>query len=460
MSLELHPEAAKNLNSKAEDLNQRVIPDPHKTPGQSIGFTPDVVTHVIPEEDIHHLSTNSYVGGPLNREIAKTFAINGSVFGLFDEGYKALVRLAEAMQKTKALKNKVSVSFLIDAIFEWIATSHRRTDVLPMTDVVLAEAEKNVQEIELWLPVAMLYIESEIVIGQVVLKTITKEFLDDYHGATITQIRNEGHEISPELEQHFRVERQELQGLAAATITVNAEPLRANEIAFEEAENSLAMLRLYSLANLEPELTSNCTFLGRERIEEARTFTVRDRKIQGFSRTVSAADPSWKLDRAMIDQLQRVQGLGFLSNLLQRDNRTEYEQALLDCLLLYSNCALAKSPSNKLVAVLTALESMLLQNSSEPIQQNLAERIAYMFSPEKRIGIKKSVLRAYGLRSSFIHHGHQVTTDEIDALREFFLNAWSALHGLMNLSSLCNTRDQFFKRFEEAKMSGASMFEK
>lgn len=82
--------------------------------------------------------------------------------------------------------------------------------------------------------------------------------------------------------------------------------------------------------------------------------------------------------------------------------------------------------SSKLVAVLVALESMLLNDGSEPIQQNLSERIAFLFGPEKRSGIKKSVIRAYSLRSKFIHHGHIIGTDEIDTLREFLLNVWAA----------------------------------
>lgn len=458
--LQLHTEAAKSFNRKAEDLFQKVVLDPHDKGYQSVGFSPDIVTYPIPAEDVRSLSTNSRISGPLNQEIGKTFSVRGSVLGLFGEDYKALVRLAETIQKAKGLSDKVSVSFLVDSIFNWIALSHQHGTVVPMTEVVLADAEKAIQDIELWLPIAMLYVESDIVIGKIILKTITREIIDDYHNAGIEQINKDGHEIGPELQQHFRLERQELQGLAAATIKLNAEPQRASEIAFEEAEKSLAMLRLYSLANLEPELPSYCTFLGRERIDEARTFTVVGGKISGFSRSVSAADPDWKLDTATITEMVQVRGLGFLSNLLSKSELTEYERALLDCLLLYSKCALAKDPASKLLAVLTALESMLLQNSSEPIQQNLAERIAYMFNPEKRIKIKKTVLRAYGLRSSFVHHGHQISVDEIDALREFLINAWSALHGLMNLSSLCSTKVEFFKRFEEAKMSGGSMFTK
>lgn len=101
---------------------------------------------------------------------------------------------------------------------------------------------------------------------------------------------------------------------------------------------------------------------------------------------------------------------------------------------------------------------MLLKDTSEPIQQNLSERIAFLFSPEKRLEIKKSVIRAYSLRSLFIHHGHAIGTDEIDALREFLLNGWAAVHGLINLTTRNQTKAEVFKMFEEAKMSGSDLF--
>jgi hypothetical protein len=164
------------------------------------------------------------------------------------------------------------------------------------------------------------------------------------------------------------------------------------------------------------------------------------------------------LDKATIGELQRTHGLDYLGNLLIKENRTEYEQALIDCLILYSKSTLAKDPASKLVGVLVALESMLLKDGSEPIQQNLSERIAFLFSPEKRIEIKRSVIRAYGLRPMFIHHGRRIETDEIDELREFLLNVWGALHGLVNLTTRCTDKAQFFRMFEETKMSGGSLF--
>lgn len=461
MPLQFHIEAAKNFDRKAEGLLQKVILDPHVSFGHSEGssFQPDVVKHYIPEEDVLSLTRNSYVAGPLEREIARTFSLNGSVLGIFGEDYKQLVRLAETMQGSKILRDRVSVRFLVDSISNWIARSYRQTDVIPMSNVILTEVENAIDEIEIWLPVAMLYVETDIVLGRVVLKTITKEMIDAYHSATIEQIVRDGNQVGPELEQHFRTERLELQGLAAATIKVQAEPMRAAEIAIEEAENALAILRLYSLANLEPELISYCTLLGRERVEEARTFTVKNNQIDGFSRAlISAGDPKWTLDKATIAELRRTQGLDYLSSLLIKENRTEYEQALIDCLMLYSKSTLAKDPAGKLVAVLVALESMLLKDSSEPIQQNLSERIAFLFSPEKRIEIKRSVIRAYGLRSMFIHHGQRIGIDEIDDLREFLLNVWGAMHGLINLTTRCTDKAQFFKMFEEAKMSGSSLF--
>src|SRR5207244_3286204 len=127
--------AAENFARKAEELLQKVVFDPHTRPEhiQKSGFRPDIVRHEIPQEDVISLTRDSYVGGPLQEEVAKIFSLKDSVLGLFGEDYKSLVRLAESMQKTTTLREKVSVRFLIDSIFNWIATNYQQTNVTSMT---------------------------------------------------------------------------------------------------------------------------------------------------------------------------------------------------------------------------------------------------------------------------------------------------------------------------------------
>ncbi len=129
--------------------------------------------------------------------------------------------------------------------------------------------------------------------------------------------------------------------------------------------------------------------------------TVQNGMIVGYSdQSIDRSSPFWFLDDEYISEVEGS-GLLILSGMLNKEKLTEYQEALLGSILLYSKAALAKDPSNKLIAKLVALESFLLKDGSEPIQQNLAKRIALLFkvSPAERIEKKRQVIRAYGLRS-------------------------------------------------------------
>jgi hypothetical protein len=441
-----------NFDAKAEELVSKIVPDPFaKQQGTEEAFVPGIVIQDLPEDEVIEVITTGYVT-PLGTDIAKTFKHGSDVLGLFGEDYKDLVRLAERMQKIKTLRDRVSIGLLIDLIFKWITGRHQQTATMLMTRYVLGECEKELREIEVWIPVAMLNVQSDLQFGKVTLRTITKEMLDVWFAANAESAVGRTPE---EVRQRLDDLRRELQGFAAASIRVFAEPRRASEIAFVEAERSVAVLRFFSPANRIPEMVSYCTLLGREHIEAAKQLIVQDGRIVGYSdQSVDKASPFWILDDEYIGDLEEA-GLHRLNELLAEEKPTEYQAALLDALLLYSKCALAKEPADKLIAILVALESMLLKDSNEPIQQNLAERMAFLFkeSAAQRRATKAAVIKAYGLRSSFIHHGRSIGTDEVDALREFMETAWTSFFALIQFSNTYTTKAQLFDKIEEMKMS-------
>lgn len=81
--------------------------------------------------------------------------------------------------------------------------------------------------------------------------------------------------------------------------------------------------------------------------------------------------------------------------------------------------------------MLSALESILLKNENEPIQQNLAERIAFFIS--NNIDGRKKIIRnikdVYGIRSKYLHHGY--SSYELESISEFMLNTQVVIVGLL-----------------------------
>ncbi len=120
-----------------------------------------------------------------------------------------------------------------------------------------------------------------------------------------------------------------------------------------------------------------------------------------------------------------------LDELLKAEQFTDFQRDLFDALLLYSRSSLQKELADKLVYILVTMESMLLKNSNEPIQQNISERLAIFIgnSIQEKQEIIKVVKDIYALRSAFIHHGHGVS--DVDIMTTFMKHTRTFFHQLI-----------------------------
>jgi uncharacterized protein (DUF1778 family) len=100
---------------------------------------------------------------------------------------------------------------------------------------------------------------------------------------------------------------------------------------------------------------------------------------------------------------------------------------------------------------MTSLEGFMLKNDTEPIQQNLSDRVARIVgrTPEERKAIAQNVKKAYGLRSALLHHAAKI--QEKDTLKEFMLNAWGLFIELLRNPGNFKTRDEFLSAVDDAK---------
>lgn len=451
--LKLHPNAMKNFDEKAEELIFQVaeyVEAPKKKPPKS--SMPDI--HISPT-----FTDKNFIGVPemgfadgWGNETGKLFRSGKQRFGFWGENYKNLRRIAEAMQKTKELRNTVSVQKLVDLIFYWVEKRLLQQLDIPMTSFVIEECEKIVEEVEVWVPIAWLHIQSEIKIGRVTFKTISREMMDRW-------LALPAEERPPQEEAAIKLamdrERTELQGFAAATIKMIAEPNRAEEIAFEEAEFSTGLLRFFSPANVIPQATSYCTLQGKEHIPKCRSLIVKDNKIDFYTKAViDKSNPAWLVSNIMIAEYKEL-GLDIINKWLESEDKTDFQQSILDSLSIYSRASLASNPTDKLIYILVALESILLKDNKEAIQNNLGERIA--FSIGNDVGTRKFIItntkKIYELRSAFIHHGQQIGIDEFEEVQKFMLYSWDFFHWLIKSVDRGLTRDKLFDLLEERKLS-------
>jgi hypothetical protein len=462
MKPELHPQAAKNFEEKAQALLAAVAPEPWPEPAEppTHMFRPGrPFAATFGEGDLSGFKITGK-GDALGATTARYFEHEGRRFGLEGEQYQALARLSEDVQRTKAFRELVSSKWVEDTILDWMKAGFGDGAAPALGDYLAERCEEDVSEHELWFPVSNLSVESDLRFGRVVFTTISEEMMNRWEEAA-QKAKEEGiaagrgEEYAAQVDYYIHRKRQELQSLAAATVTVKAEPKRAFEVALRESERAVAALGVYQVAaTTMPEVTSYCALLGRENVEEIRHLEVQGGDIRGDS-VQGVAKPvlHWHLSDEEVSKNRRSFGFDNVSELLSSGRRSQFQDLLLDALLLYSRSTREKDLSGRLVYVLVALESVLLRNDSEPIQQNVGERMAFLIADtlEKRKAAIRNLKDAYALRSRFVHHGH--TIDQLETVRRFLLDAWVLFLELAKSSRKYETREQLIDSLEAMKLS-------
>jgi hypothetical protein len=425
MKFELHPNAAAAFNEQGNLLADSVglVSRPLDPPDGNT-FRPEFhVSGKLSAHDVRGPVETSEVdqyGTKISR-----FVIEGATtIGLNETAYGKLRKLAQAIQKTDSFACTTSTKFIEDALFRWSLEKVKGKTAKTACEYVAAEADANVSKQEIWVPVCGLNIQSTFSIGRVSFKTITRWMIDDWHARIKSKVPD-----NPQINFKFDRERKDLLGFAAATVEIEAEPVKAKELANDLSDKAISLLRLFSVANFDPNQISYCVPLGSHQRYGHHYISVRNGQILSDDRGITRKGQfPWVINDLLLKEFNST-GLEVISRLFEREPKTEFEQSIFDALLLYSNAALVPTLAEKLLYMFAAFESVLLRDANEPVTEAIAERLAYVAADasDSRLAVRKLVKQAYGVRSRFVHHGKREDTD----LTEFFLNAWT---GLMRLA--------------------------
>ena len=146
-------------------------------------------------------------------------------------------------------------------------------------------------------------------------------------------------------------------------------------------------------------------------------------------------------------------GVGAFAELFFNTKRTKLEEKVYQSLMIYSRSTLMTNASDKLMYVFSALESLLVRDMNENLQQNVADRIAFTVSKvaDERRKIVKNYKDAYSLRSRYVHHGH--TIGETDVLKTFYYNVFRFFVNMVHFNLSHKTQDDFLSAIENLKYS-------
>ena len=441
--LTFHPEAAKRFDERTQEIllsiqKRRMVPNPGAKP---LDLHP---AYVIQPADIISAPKFTFHHDATGEPIGVVWVSGNTHVGWEGPAFQPLKSLLDDIAETKPFSHLVLHRFLLEQTCHWLSEALERTRTDSLCAHITLQSNNAVRDYEIWIPLFQTYSSREFNIGDVAFKTFTREIVEEWWNRMPAGIRE-----SEVLVTAASRKRSELQARLAASVRVRGEQYRAAQVALQKAENATALLRFLSPANLDSRLTSFCRPVSRGVVPEVTRVFMDDGRINEIHQGVSDRNTDWLLDESIALRP------GVLENIqrLASDTSTKFASALYDALILYSRQALAFDVSDKLVFTLSALESMLLKDGNEPIQQNLGERMAFLTGQnvQKRKAIVKNVRDVYGVRSAFVHHGQ--TARHVGIVDQFLINAWMTFSRLIDLSVLYKTKEALIGALEDRKMS-------
>jgi hypothetical protein len=446
--VQFHPDAAARFNELARDILQSVSSFGPFEPAPSGTSQLHPVAEIPASDIIGEIKIEKTAINRLGEEVGRYWNSKGLRVGWEGDGFERIKELARKFAGATPVKGQVSETFLCNEVFIWLRATLERQRTDSLTDYIAERCCGVIEDHEIWIPVHRTYSTQDFALGDVEFRTVSKAMMDDWFGRLFPEGIKD-----PAAALAINRERSHIQAGIAAKVRVKAERQKAREIAQSAANESIGLLRFLSHVNWTCRIVSYCAPLGKESTLQSVELFVKDGSILNRQKAViDQGPPGWNIDEArqlcpgLLEELQK----------LAEDRRsTEFRRDLYDALQLHSRNSVSVAVSHKIVFVIAAIESLLLKDSSEPIQKNLGERMAFIIGKnlEQRKPVVVNVEEFYRIRSRLIHHGREASDKDIAVIDAFFFNVWWTFRHLLATMDQYKTKADLISALEDKKLS-------
>jgi hypothetical protein len=252
-------------------------------------------------------------------------------YGLGAEGNSRLVQCIDQVLSVNWARSTLSRKFIEGTILRWCRSSFCREAPESLSRYITSIANEKVKELKVWIPIANLEIESALKLGPVEIAPTTPEMIDALEARATS---GEG-EKDEGRSAFFRKLREEIQGFAAVSMSIRAEPEHAWEACEPIARDAVSLLRFICPAAGIAKIYIPVSLLGSEIVPAFKVLVFGD---QAFS-FKSGFDPQrffyWKLPSEHINFLKE-QGLTKIGELIDSTSLSDFEGAIRSSLIIYS----------------------------------------------------------------------------------------------------------------------------
>jgi len=449
--IDLHPDAVENFNKKTNsfiDYFQSFNPPPQVDRQEAEHY----ISAKITEDDIIEKIKFQYLTNGIGENIGLIIFQESGNYFIDEFKYEDIRKLIEKISTSKNVKEYVSYKYIENVLAEWLADKFYEEVDITFIDYLKQKLTKDIKQYEVWIPIPYTSSVKNFSLGNIDFKILTEEVIRNWF-ETLT-IKSKKKSDKEDDKTFINQMLKDFQGYIAGIVKIEAEPEKAKENAFNDVSNALSLLRLFSPANFHPLLINGAYEYGWNVYESKKSLLFSSKgDTFRFSTQMSDKGLRWTIDDNVIKFLEAEENKGY-NEILKNSNLTKFQDDLLNSIIIYSKNTLKRDISDKIMYILVALESIFLKNDTEPIQQNLSDRIAFFISQniEERQKVVKLIKDIYGIRSRFIHHGLP-SMESIDTIIKFLDLTWHVFNLLLLNFDKFNSKDEFLTQLDTIKYS-------
>ena len=453
---DLDPKTIDHFESKLNELllelkprRDRDITEPQEESSLSHVFVRDGN----PNEIISFSSLGSFDG--LGNELSRYFMADTVAIGLEGDEYVRFRQLMERLYEKANINSIMSLRFLKNSAFEWFEKQYKGqiSRQLGFIEFLTQAMQTSKQTYKISIPISFLAIQEPFTVGNVVFEYYKKEFFDEY----LSHAQEAARRSATFDERDFRIGeekfRKKYQGLVFASLQVAAEKTKAIEIATDEAEKALMVLRFLSPSAFVPEIPCYFGLMGRTHLPGHYYFVFWDRSMETHEGIAESKNFIWHITKNHFSQRNLGKAFREASDLVTKKELSDLEISLMSSIHSFGRSLASLTFHDRIVYMTVAAETLLLQNENESIQANLSRRLAFLAvrGAQQRKEAIEVVRRAYKARSSYIHHGK--VRQDMNLLKQLQHVVWPAIANTLNLRHQLSTRKDLCDYLEHLILS-------
>ncbi len=378
--------------------------------------------------------------------------INGPRYALNDQGRDSLRDAVACVLKHPGWGSQISEEFahtqIIDLLKRLLGEASQSNRDRCFADFS-ASFFKSIARFAIFVPIFGIAMTSDSwKIGKIELGHVTPQVLDRWFGQLDPSIANMIYGC--------------LQVGVYAISHVEAEATKAKEMAFEETRRAIDLLRFS--VTLRPDTAHGKVMIALEEEinlkPDNRLISIIPVDLSSFQvhwRNDSENHADWLITPELIQDLEG-RGIGRLSLLLRKpySEVSDFEKSLLRSIHWFADCQFQFERENKLLSLITSIETLLTPRDGNPIGTAIAEAVALICATDlkDRKRVKSRVKELYKQRSAVSHGGHKAAMDS-DLAELLALVQKLVLWMIGRLGQFKSTKD-LFEWIEDQKLGGDS----